>query len=104
LSAQRLPVDGSPIEPGRSSGFKAPEPESGAREGFGKADGSPLVHSTRNNLLFAYVNKAPQEGPGRQHDSGTPQFAPICEQRRANTAVVNAKVDHLPFDHVQARL
>src|SRR5690606_15481411 len=37
-------------------------------------------------------------------DSGTPQFAPICEQRRANTAVVNAKVDHLPFDHVQARL
>ena len=76
LGLKQLIVDGSPIDPRRSAGFKPPGPDPQAGNRFGKPCRRRLPIPPCRIRLQPDMNEAVQEGPGSQDNREQEIIAP----------------------------
>ena len=104
LLVQRSPVDRTPVEAGRRPRLQPAELEARVAHRRRQPHAGLLVHAARDNLLFADVDKAAQEGAGGQNDRAAAEPPAIREHDSNDLAIPDLEIMGLALDHIKAVL
>ena len=93
LHLQPGPVDGPPVQPRRGAGLQPPQPEAESLQRRRQPIGGRVAYAPGRNRLFAHMDKAAQEGPGRQHHARRGELLALGRDNAGDAAfVVQPKV------------